>query len=160
MHTVRLRPAFVVLAVAFVTLFVVAPVAVAVLALALAPFEVAAWVAVAAVAFAGLLVYAMSSSNQWVELDGGVIRAKRLVTRRVLTRHVRDLVAIEALHSDLMGSLENLALDGLLKTSNRGYELRFRDGTKVGLVRGDMAGLDEFLVALADELRTNREVGG
>lgn len=40
----------------------------------------------------------------------------------------------------------------MLKTSNRGYELRFRDGTKLGLVRGDMAGLDEFLGALAGEL--------
>ena len=37
-------------------------------------------------------------------------------------------------------------------TSNRGYELRFRDRVKVGLVRGDMAGLDEFMEALRAEL--------
>jgi hypothetical protein len=36
-----------------------------------------------------------------------------------------------------------------MKTSNRGYLLRFRDGSKVALIRGDMAGLDEFMVALA-----------
>jgi hypothetical protein len=48
-------------------------------------------------------------------------------------------------------------LDALMRTSNRGYELRFRDGTRIGLVRGDMAGLDEFLVALADQLRKMRE---
>jgi hypothetical protein len=42
-------------------------------------------------------------------------------------------------------------------TAERGYELRFRDGTKIGLVPGDMAGPDEFLVALADQLRELRE---
>jgi hypothetical protein len=44
----------------------------------------------------------------------------------------------------------------MIKTSNRGYELRFRNGTKLGLVRGDMAGLDESLHALAQELARMR----
>ena len=159
MHIVRLRPAFVVLAVVFSALFLGGPLAVAILVLIFAPFSVAVWIALACVIFAGVLAYAMSSSNQWVELDGGVIRARRLLTRRVVTRHVRDITAIDALNSAAMGSLENLVLDALMKTSNRGYQLRFRDGTKIGLVRGDMAGLDEFLVGLADELRARREAG-
>jgi lipopolysaccharide export LptBFGC system permease protein LptF len=160
MHTVRLRPAFVALAVGFSALFLGGPLAVAVLVLIFAPFSVAVWVAPASIAFAAVLVYAMSSSNQWVELNDGVIRAKRLVTRQVVTRHIRDIVAIKDLNSALMGPLENLVLDALMKTSNRGYELRFRDGTKIGLVRGDMAGLDEFLVALADQLRDSRGASG
>jgi hypothetical protein len=157
MHTVRLRPAFVALAVVFSTLFLGGPLAVAVLVLVFAPTSVAVWIALACLAFAGVLVYALSSSNQWVELDDGAIRAKRLLTRRVVTQHLRDIVAIKELDSAAMGGLENLVLDALMKTSNRGYELRFRDGTKIGLVRGDMAGLDEFLVALADQLREMRE---
>jgi hypothetical protein len=159
MARVRLRPAFVALAVGFSALFLGGPLAAAVLVLVFAPISVAVWVALACLAFAGVLGYAMSASNQWVELDVGVIRAKRLLTRRVVTRHIRDVVAIKELNSAAMGSLENLVLDALMKTSNRGYELRFRDGTKIGLVRGDMAGLDEFLVALAAELRQAREAG-
>lgn len=139
MHAVRLRPAFVVLAVVFSALFLGGPLAVAVLVLIFAPFSIAVWVALACIAFAGVLVYAMSSSNQWVELNDGVIRAKRLLTRRVVTQDIRHIVTIKELNSAAMGPLENLVLDALMKTSNRGYELRFRDGTKIGLVRGDMA---------------------
>jgi hypothetical protein len=51
-----------------------------------------------------------------------------------------------------MGPLENAVTDSLMKTSNRGDELRFQDGLKMGLVRGDMAGLDEFMDALSDQL--------
>lgn len=66
---------------------------------------------------------------------------------------VSDLVDAAALNSKAMGHLENALMDAVLKTSNRGYELRFRDGTKIGLVRGDMAGFEEFLGALAKEMR-------
>ena len=51
-----------------------------------------------------------------------------------------------------MGYAEGAVLDAMMGTSNRGYELRFRDGSKLGLVRGDMAGLDEFLKVLAAEI--------
>jgi hypothetical protein len=103
MHTVRLRPAFVALAVVFSALFLGGPLAVAVLVLIFAPTAVAVWVALACLAFAGVLGYAMSSSNRWVELDDGVIRAKRLLTRRVVTQHIRDVVAIKDLNSAAMG---------------------------------------------------------
>jgi hypothetical protein len=43
-------------------------------------------------------------------------------------------------------------MDALMKTSNRGYELLFQDGLKLGLVRGDMAGLDEFVAAVREQL--------
>jgi hypothetical protein len=79
---------------------------------------------------------------------------------RVVEHQVGDIVSIKPLDSKAMGPLENAVMDALMKTSNRGYELRFRDGTKLGLVRGDMAGLDEFLAALADRLVELRETGG
>jgi len=156
---VRLRPALVVLAVGFSAIFLGGPLAAAVLVLIFAPLSVSVWVALGAVAFVGLLGYAMSSSVQWVELDGGVLRWRGLLTRRVREKPVGELVDARPLHSKLMGPLENAVLDALLKTSNRGYELRFRDGTKVGLVRGDMAGLDEFLGALAARIARDRHLG-
>jgi hypothetical protein len=91
-----------------------------------------------------------------VELDDGVIRGKKLLTRTVVERPLSDLVDAAALNSKAMGPLENALMDAVLKTSNRGYELRFRDGTKIGLVRGDMAGFEEFLGALAEEIRKGR----
>jgi hypothetical protein len=51
-----------------------------------------------------------------------------------------------------MGPLENALMDALLKTTNRGYEIRFQDGTKLGLIRGKMCGLDEWHGALEKEL--------
>ncbi|MBN9523056.1 hypothetical protein J0H58_31840 [bacterium] len=157
---VRLRPAFVVMAMGCMTVFLAVPLVVAVVVLILAPPGVSVWVALAGVAFVAVIGYAMSSSVQWVELDGGVIRWRGLLTRRVREKPVGELVDALPLHSNLMGPLENAILDAMMKTSNRGYELRFRDGTKLGLVRGDMAGLDEFLDALAKELARTREEYG
>jgi len=139
------------------TAFLVVPLVVAVVVLVFAPLNVSVWVACAAVAFVAVIGYAMSSSVQWAELDNGVLRWRGLLTRRVREKPVSELVDALPLISNLMGPLENAILDAMMKTSNRGYELRFRDGTKLGLVRGDMAGLDDFLEALARELARLRE---
>lgn len=152
----RLRPVFVVLAMGFMTTFLVLPLVAAVLVLIFAPLAVSVWVALALAGFVAGIGYAMSSSVQWVELDGDVIRWRVLLTRTVREKPVRELVDALPLHSELMGPFENVILDAMMRTANRGYELRFRDGTRLGLVRGDMAGLDEFLGALAKELARQR----
>lgn len=146
---IRLRLPFVITAVVCILLFVVGPLAVAVTVLLLAPARVGVPVALGAAAFSALLGWAMSSSYRWVEIRDGVIRGRKLLTRRVVERRVADIVRVLPLHSELMGELENAALNALMKTSNRGYLLHFRDGSKMGLVRGDMAGLDDFMAALA-----------
>src|SRR5262245_43617959 len=95
---VRLRPFLVAFAVACFALFLAGPLAIAAAVLALAPAEVGAPVALGAVVFVLVLGYAMSSSFQWVELDGRVIRGKRLLTRRVVEYRVSDIVGAEPLH--------------------------------------------------------------
>jgi hypothetical protein len=152
MHTIHLRPVFVVMATGCCALFLGGPLAVAVLAAIFAPPDVSMYLAPGAVLFFAVMTWAMSSSVQWVELDDGVIRARRLLTRRLVVHRVSDIVAVKPLNSNAMGSLENALADAFMGTSNRGYELRFRDGSKLGLVRGDMAGLDEFLKVLAAEI--------
>ncbi len=149
---IRLRLPFVIMAVVCFALFLGGPLAIAVAVLLLAPASVSVWVALGCVAFVAVLGYAMSSSYHWIETGGGVIRGKKLLTRRVIERPVGEIVRVVPLHSKLMGPLENAVLDAAMGTSNRGYELRFQDGLKMGLVRGDMAGLDEFMAALRDEL--------
>ncbi|WP_020471510.1 hypothetical protein [Zavarzinella formosa] len=133
---VRLRPVLAVMAMGCMTLFLVVPLVVALAALLFAPAEVSVWVAPLAVLFVGFIGYAMSSSVQWVELDADTLRWRGLLTRRFHEKPVSELVDALPLHSQLMGSLENAIMDAMLKTSNRGYELRFRDVTKLGLVRG------------------------
>ncbi len=149
---VRLRTPFVVMAGCSFVLFLGVPLVVAVAVLLLAPFRVSVWVAPGCVAFVAGLGYAMSSSFQWVELRDGIIRGKKLLTRAVVERPVEEIVRILPLHSAAMGPLTNAVMDAAMGTSNRGYELRFRDGLKLGLVRGDMAGLDAFMDSLRDEL--------
>jgi hypothetical protein len=149
---IRLRWPLIVLAVVFILLLIGLPLAIGTAVLVMAPPEVGIPVMLGIVAFCALLFWAMSSSYHWIELRGDVIRGRKLLTRRIVERRADDVVRILPLHSKLMGDIENLVLDMILKTSNRGYELRFRGGSKIGLVRGDMAGLDEFMVALADVL--------
>jgi hypothetical protein len=149
---IRLRPPFVVMAVGCFALFLAGPLVIAVVVLLLAPVSVSAWVALSCLGFVAILGYATSSSYQWVEVGGGVIRGKKLLTRRLVERPVDEVVHIKPLHSKGMGPVENAVMDAAMGTSNRGYELLFQDGLKLGLVRGDMAGLDDFMAALRREL--------
>jgi hypothetical protein len=149
---IRLRLPFAVMAVVCFALFLGAPLAIAVTVVLLAPADVSVWLAPGCVAFVAVLGYAMSSSYQWVEIGGGVIRGKKLLTRSVVERPICEIVRISPLNSRAMGPLQNVVLDAAMKTSNRGYELRFQDGLKMGLVRGDMAGLDDFMRTLREQL--------
>jgi hypothetical protein len=153
MVRIHLRPIFVVLPVICFFLFLGCPILFAAVALVLAPVKVSIPMTLFAIVFVSVLGYAMSSSYQWVELNDGVIRGQKLLTRTVIERPLSDLVDAAALNSKAMGHLENALMDAVLKTSNRGYELRFRDGAKIGLVRADMAGFEEFLGAVAEAIK-------
>ena len=147
-----MRPVFVVMAMGCFVLFLGGPLVVAVFLLVFAPANVSMYLAPGAILVFVLMALAMSSSVQWVELDNGVFRARKLLTRKIVVHRVADIVAGKPLNSAEMGYAEGAVLDAMMGTSNRGYELRFRDGSKLGLVRGDMAGLDEFLKVLAAEI--------
>jgi hypothetical protein len=149
---IRLRLPFVIMAVVCFVLLLGGPLAVAVAVLLLAPVSVSIWVAPGCLAFVAALGYAMSSSYQWIEIRDDVIRGRKLLTRSVVERPVAEIAGVMPLNSAAMGSIANAVMDAALKTSNRGYELRFHDGLKMGLVRGDMAGLDEFMAALRGQL--------
>src|SRR4051794_26800095 len=118
MIRIRLRPVFVVLAMICFFLFLICPILFAVVALVVAPIEVSILMALGAIVFVLALGFAMSSSYQCVELDDGVIRGKKLLTRALVERPVSDLVDAAALNSKAMGHLENALMDAVLKTSN------------------------------------------
>ncbi|MDY3555622.1 hypothetical protein R5W24_004767 [Gemmata sp. JC717] len=154
-YTIHLRPVFVVLALGCSTVFLIGPLAAAVLVAVFAPANVSTYLVPGMIGFVAVMTWAMSSSVQWVELNDGVLRARRLLTRTIVVHRVSDIVAVKPLNSTYMGPMENALADLMMGTSNRGYELRFRDGSKLGLVRGDMKGLDEFLTVLAAEIATH-----
>src|SRR5262249_10775486 len=113
----RLRWPFVVLAVASFVLLLGGPVAVGLAVLAPAPPAVGAPCRLLGLAFSALLAYAMSGSYEWVELRGDRVRARKLLTRRVIDRPVADLVRVKPLVSGV-GLAETALVDALLKTPN------------------------------------------
>jgi hypothetical protein len=148
---IRLRLPFVIMAFVSFVLFLGCPLMIAVIVLALAPLHVSVWVALGCVAFTAALGYAMSSSYQWIEIDGKTIRGRKMLTRRLVKKPVGQIKQVVPLVSHVRG-LANVAMDAILKTKNRGYLLRFRDGSQVGLVRGDMIGIDDFMDSLRETL--------
>lgn len=156
----RLRPIILAVAAACILTFLVGPIVAAVVAVVFAPVGIAVPAALGAVAFAAVMGYLMSSSYQWVEVDGGTIRGRRLLTRKVVEMRVADITEAKPIHTNYLGALENALLDFLLDTSNRGFQLFFRDGSRLPLIRADMSGVDEFLGAVAEQLRAIREAAG
>ena len=154
---VRLRPVIVGVAVACILLLLVGPLAAAAVVLALAPLGASVPITLGAVVFVAVVGYAMSSSVQWVELDGDVIRERRLLTRKIVEHRVGDIVDAKPIHTNYLGPLQNAILDALLDTRNRGFQLFFRDGTRLALIRADMSGIDPFLGALAERLGRERQ---
>ncbi len=109
--------------------------------------------ALGATAFIG---YHMLQNYQWVELDGDVIRGRRFWTRRLVEQRMDAIREVRCLGA-AGRSIETLVADRLLGRV-RGYEIRFERGPAIGLVRHDMAGVDEFIVALHARLAASRTV--
>ena len=112
--TIRMHPGFVVMAMGCFVAFLGGPLAVAVVVLVFAPPDVSMDLAPGAVLFFALMAWAMSSSVQWIELDSGVIRARKLLTRRIVVHRVSDIVAVKPLNSNAMGPLENALADAMM----------------------------------------------
>src|SRR4051812_12596854 len=91
---IHLRLPFVIMAVVSFILFLGGPLVIAVVALVYAPFEVSVWIAVGAVVFDLALSYAMSSSYQWIELQDGIIRGRRLLTRGTFEQPVDEIIRV------------------------------------------------------------------
>jgi hypothetical protein len=154
---VRLRTAVLGVAVVIILLLLVGPFVAAAYVFAVAPVGLGIAATVGAVVVAGVSGRVLARNVHWVELDGDVIRERRLLTRKIVEHRVADVVDARPIHTDYLGRTQNAVLDFLLDTSNRGYQLFFRDGSRLALIRADMCGLDPFLGALAEQLRKVRE---
>jgi hypothetical protein len=154
---VKLRPVILTVAVAIILLLLVGPLVLAVMLIITARPLVSIPSAVGLVGFVALMGYLMSSSLQWVELDGDVLRGRRLLTRKIVEFRISDIVDAKPIRTDMLGPTQNAILDFLLDTSNRGYQLFFRDGSRLPLIRADLSGLDPFLAALGEQLARNRQ---
>jgi hypothetical protein len=88
------------------------------------------------------------------------IRECRLLTHKIIEHRVGEIEDAKAIHTNFLSTTQNAVLDFLLDTQNRGYQIVFRDGSRIALIRADMTGIDPFLGALAEHLRAIRESVG
>jgi hypothetical protein len=108
------------------------------------------WVAGALLMFAvsGFIAYHMLQNYHWVELDGASIRGRRFWSRRLVEHRLEDITEIQPLQALAKHHTINVLIDGITGTSNRGYEIHFRSGPSLAVVRGDMPGVDGFIEAV------------
>ena len=108
--------------------------------------------------FAGgsaFIAYHMLQNNHWVEFDGTCIRTRRFWTRQLIDQYLEDVVDIRALGAVACTS-ETIVIDKLLGPV-RGYEIRFKSGPGISLMRGDMKRVDELVIAIARAVRQRDE---
>jgi len=93
-----------------------------------------------------LIAYHMLQNYHWVEFDGDLIRGRRFWTRQLIEYRTEDVVNIRALGATNR-FVTNLVIDEVLGPV-RGYEICFRSGPSIGLIRHDMTGVDELVGAV------------
>lgn len=102
-----------------------------------------------------LVAYLMFENFAWVELDQRTLRGKQFWTRFMIEHDIEDITTIVPMSSGSIG-LSEVLLDFLLRTSNRGFLINFRAGPRLVLLRGDMSGVDDLIIALKDRLGDQR----
>jgi hypothetical protein len=98
--------------------------------------------------------YHMLQNYHWVELDGGILRGQKFWTRRLVEQRVDDITEILPLQALAKHHTVNVLIDGITGTSNRGYEIRFRSGPKLTVIRWDMTDVDGFIEAVRNRWQT------
>jgi hypothetical protein len=81
------------------------------------------------------------SAYRWVEIEGDTIRGRKLLGARKEWK-VQDISGIKSID-----------FEGQDAKGKRGYNVSFRDGSKIRLSRAEMSGVDEFLKALAEQIK-------
>ncbi len=79
----------------------------------------------AAAGFAALIFLATHNDYRWVELDGPIIRAKHLYTRRIIERTITEIESLWTMVHQLR-SLETVVVETLLGRI-KGIEIQFED---------------------------------
>jgi hypothetical protein len=85
------------------------------------------------------LLYLVSLSYQWIELDdNGMIRGRKLISRRLDEWSIDQVVDVYV----------PTAATGDSASKSQNYKISFEDGTSIILVAGEMTGMTEFMSAL------------
>ncbi|HEY1381382.1 MAG TPA: hypothetical protein VGF55_31565, partial [Gemmataceae bacterium] len=84
------------------------------------------WLTVTGVTMGLYALFLLWPRYQWIELDGEVLRAKRLITRKTVEWPLDTIVSIEP----YLGLLRFKVFRDSMKQPDLGYEVRFRDGTR------------------------------
>jgi hypothetical protein len=117
-----------------------------------APLETGlTWLGLGLFVFSLYLGYTLSRTNLWVESEGDTVRERRLLTGSIVERWLAEVTEIVPLVSGV-GGITEAVMDAILRTPNRGFLIRFQEGRRIVLIRGETKGLDEFMTALRERL--------
>jgi hypothetical protein len=148
MTQLTIRPRYVAATVAWLLLFAAVPFTVPLLAQLQIPNAVLLGIIIVSLVFVTVYGRALTSAYRWVELDDDKIRTSRLLMRRIQEWKIREILTVKGI------GLEELGLPETADENERmGYEIEFRDGAKLLLSRHEMGAIDEFLLALADQIK-------
>lgn len=141
-----------IVALIFGPLFMGGPLLLAVALLVFAPAYVGIPVALLLAGASCFFAYHMGQNYHWVELDGDVIRGRKFWTRRLVEQRLEDVTEILPLQAVAQHEAVNVVIDGITGAPNRGYEIRFTHGPRIGLIRWDMTDVDGFVLAVCRRL--------
>ena len=153
----RLRAFALALSFIFGPLFILGPLVIGVAVLVNVELSIGIPVGLVCVGLSAFLLYHLNQNYQWLEIDGDVIRGKKFLTRQVVEQKVQDIVDIRPLYALARHDAVNAAITKVTGTANRGYEIRFRSGRRMGVVRGDMTAVDGFIQAVIDKRKWGAE---
>lgn len=97
-----------------------------------------------------LFAYHMTQNYQWVEFDGIRIRGRRFWSRRLVENTLEDVRDIRVLGA-IVRNAETICTDAILG-SVRGWEIRFRHGPSIAVVRYDMRNAEQLVAAVEHAL--------
>jgi hypothetical protein len=136
---ITFRPRFAVSALVAMTLLFGIPVLVLIPIATLHQLTAAAFVALSIAVF--ILTLLARSAYRWVEIESDTIRGRQLLGSRKEWK-VHDI-----------SSIKSIDYEGQDTHGKRGYNLTFKDGSRIRLSRAEMSGVDDFLKRLADRMQ-------
>jgi hypothetical protein len=100
------------------------------------------------VGLSAFFAYQMGQNFHWVEFDGKRVRGRKFWTRRFVDNDIGDATDIRPLGALARGNI-TVELTDLILGPVRGYQIRFRSGPSIYLVRHDTKNVDALVVAIA-----------
>jgi hypothetical protein len=141
--------------VVFGPIFMLGPVAVGVgVVVGLWPNPLAWLGAALCLAGSAFITYHMTQNYHWVEFDGQRVRGRRFWSRRLVDHPIEDATTVRPLGAVVRNTTTSIT-DAILGPI-RGYEILFRQGPSIAVLRHDMTNAQELAQAVERAIRARQ----